>query len=49
MTWVPGHSRIAENEVADQFRTGSEYSTLGTEAASAFWKSLLTGKLGPDE
>jgi hypothetical protein len=22
---------------------------LGTEAASAFWKSLLTGKLGPDE
>jgi len=50
MTWVPRHGRIEENEVADQFRrTGSEYSTLGTEAASAFWKSLLTGMLGPDE
>jgi hypothetical protein len=50
MTWVPEHGRIEENEVADQFRrTGSEYSTLGSEAASAFWKCLLTGKLGPDE
>jgi len=50
MTRVPGHGRIEENEVADQFRrTGTEYSTLGNEAVSAFWKSLLTDKLGPDE
>jgi hypothetical protein len=30
MTWVPGHSWIEANEVADQFRrTEAEYPTLG--------------------
>lgn len=50
MTWVLGHGRIEENEVADQFRrTGSKYSTLGSDTASAFWKNMRIGKLRPDE
>lgn len=45
LIWMPGHRRISEKEISEQFaRPGSAHTFVGSEPVSASQKGLLRGQ-----